>query len=351
MATAHEHSTADGGGARIGFCCMFVAPDGDAEWTRRMNMRRVTMAHLARQSPGAAFDKLVEVVRHNLDALDAQFAFVAALPPLERMFRIVSGFLPGWSHPQAMPLYRDADLRSLIECRLESAGVFARKAGVRLSMHPGQHSILATLRETALDNAITDIMEHVEIMTMMGFGGGWHPYGAHINIHGGAAAAGVQGIRHGLDRLPGEAIDLITIENDEISFGLDDLLLVADRVALVVDFHHHWIKSRGEYLLPEDPRVEGLRQSWRGVRPTAHISVSREALYSELLDQELPDYAELDQAGFKASELRGHSDLMWNHAVNDLVARHLSWCDVEVEAKAKNLASAGLAEQVRARAA
>jgi hypothetical protein len=38
---------------------------------------------------------------------------------------------------------------------------------------------------------------------------------------------------------------------------------------------------------------------------------------------------------------------MWNRAVNDLVARHLAWCDIEVEAKAKNLASAQLAEHLR----
>ena len=93
--------------------------------------------------------------------------------------------------------------------------------------------------------------------------------------------------------------------------------------------------------------MERIKQSWRGVRPAAHISVSREALYSELLDGELPDFAQLNGVGFKASELRGHSDMMWNRAVNDLVARHLSWCDIEVEAKAKNLASAQLADHVR----
>jgi UV DNA damage endonuclease len=40
--------------------------------------------------------------------------------------------------------------------------------------------------------------------------------------------------------------------------------------------------------------------------------------------------------------------MMWNARVNDLVHRHLAWCDVEVEAKAKNLASAQLADHVRA---
>ena len=153
---------------RIGFCCTFVSPEGDADEERRLNMRRVTLGYLARQEPAAAFDKLAEVVAHNLDALDAQLAFTAARPTLERMFRLVSGFLPGWSHAGTKHLYADADLRELIELRLAAAGAFARANGVRLSMHPGQHAILATLREAALANAITDIVEHVEIMEMLG---------------------------------------------------------------------------------------------------------------------------------------------------------------------------------------
>jgi UV DNA damage repair endonuclease len=253
--------------SRIGFCCTFVSPAGDAEEERRLNMRRVTLAYLARQEPAAAFEKLAEVVAHNLDALDAQLAFAASLPPEERMFRIISGFLPGWSHAGTKHHYRDADLRQLVERRLASAGAFARANGIRLSMHPGQHAILATEREAALRNAITDIVEHVEIMEMLGFGGGWHPSGAHVNIHGGAASAGIEGLRRGLGALPEAARNLVTIENDEISFGLDDLLPLAEEVALVVDFHHHWIKSRGEYLEPADPRVERLQASWRGVRP------------------------------------------------------------------------------------
>jgi UV DNA damage repair endonuclease len=332
---------------RIGFCCTFVSPTGDAAEERRLNMRRVTLAQLARLGPIDGFEKLSEVVAHNLDALDAQLAFVAALPPLERMFRIVSGFLPGWSHAGTKHLYTDADFRRLIERRLAGSGAFARANAIRLSMHPGQHAILATKSEAALANALTDIMEHVEIMAMLGFGGGWHPEGAHVNIHGGAASAGIEGLRAGLRRLPQAARDLVTIENDELSFGVDDLLPLAEEVALVVDFHHHWIHSRGEYLEPDDPRVDRLKASWRGVRPAAHISVSRESLYSELLDEERPDYAELSAAGFKASELRGHSDMMWNLRVNDLVAEHLAWCDIEVEAKAKNLASGQLAGHVR----
>jgi UV DNA damage repair endonuclease len=330
--------------ARIGFCCTFVSPSGDEEEQRALNMRGPTVASIVRAERPAA--KLEEVIRCNLDTLDRQIAYVGALPPLERLFRIVSGFLIGWSHPAAAGIWSDS-LRREVEVRLAKSGELARRLGVRLSMHPAQHAILATKTEGALDNAIRDTEEHAQIFAMLGYGQGWHPHGASVNIHGGARSAGVEAIRANLRRLSPEARNLITIENDEISFGLDDLLEVGDEVAILVDFHHHWIFSRGEWLQPDDPRVARIIASWRGVRPLSHISVSRETYLGDHDPETLPNFAALGKAGLGPSKLRGHSDRMWNRAVNRLVERHLAWTDVEVEAKAKNLASTDLADHVR----
>ena len=112
---------------------------------------------------------------------------------------------------------------------------------------------------------------------------------------------------------------------------------------LVLDLHHHWIMSQGEYIEPDDPRIAQVAASWRGVRPVSHVSVSREDLVPDPDVGALPDFQALIAAGIKPKDLRAHSDLMWNEAVNDLVARHLSWSDFEIEAKLKNIATEGLA--------
>ena len=333
--------------ARIGFCCTFVSPSGDESQQRLLNMRQSTIASIARLEPSEGAGRLEEVILFNLDTLDRQIAFVASLPPLERLFRILSGFLIGWSHPALTNCWTPA-LRSEVHTRLARAGEAARQHDVRLSMHPAQHAIFATNTPGVLANALHDIEEHAEIFAMLGFGDGWHPHGASVNVHGGAKSAGLDSLMHGLGMLSQAAANLVTIENDELSFGLDDLLSVADDVAIVVDFHHHWVHSRGEWLMPDDPRVEVVKASWRGVRPLTHISVSREALLPGHDADTLPDFAALSGSGLNASKLRGHSDRMWNRAVNRLVERHLEWADVEVEAKAKNLASNDLADQVRA---
>jgi len=331
---------------RLGFCCKFLPEDGEAETARRMNTTTVTMAYLGRLDGKAGYDKLASVVAHNLDAITRQILHVASRPKLERLHRLSSDLLPGYTHPSCQGFYKDQDLRNLIETRLASAGRLAREHDVRLSMHPGQFCVIASANPSAADNGVAEFEYHVDVMRYMGYGDGWHPHGAHINIHGGAKAMGADGIRRGLARLSEAARNLITIENDEVSFSIDDLLPLADAVPLVLDLHHHWIRSEGEYMEPDDPRIATIIASWRGVRPLSHISVSREDLLIGHDNRTFPDYRALIRSGIQPKDLRGHSDLMWNLAINDLVARHLAWTDFEVEAKRKNIASQGLARHV-----
>lgn len=334
--------------ARLGFCCKYVPPGGEAELVRSMNLTSVTMAHLGRLGEVAAIDKLLLVVEHNLAALLRQIRHVAARPPIERLLRIVSGVLPAYNHAQYGRFYREPALRDLAARGLAQAGEAARAGGVRLSMHPDQFCVVASASETAALNGIAELEYHADVMRMLGYGDGWHPHGAHINIHGGARAVGVEGIRAGLGRLSQTARDLLTIENDELSYGLDDLLPLADAVPIVLDLHHHWIASRGEYIEPDDPRIELVRASWRGTRPLSHVSVSREQFLPGHDPDRLPSFTALVARGLKIRDLRAHSDMMWNRAVNDLVGRHLAWTDFEIEAKSKNLAAEQIARHVEA---
>jgi hypothetical protein len=137
---------------------------------------------------------------------------------------------------------------------------------------------------------------------------------------------------------------LITIENDEMTNGLDSTLAVGEHVALVLDVHHHWINS-GEYITPDDVRVARVIDSWRGVRPVLHYSVSREDILVGHDRGVRPDLAALLGAGFKKQKLRAHSDLMWNTACNDWVLGFADQFDIQCESKGKNIASQQLYEQ------
>ncbi len=343
--------------ARLGFCCKFIPeePPGTHATLKAakaaalaMNLTSATMAHLTKLAPAARREKIAGIVLHNLAALERQIAWVGARPPLERLLRIASSVLPGYTHPIAAPIYAEPELARIVEDGLARAGAGARERGVRLSFHPGPFCLLASRNPAAIANGIDELEYHARIFEMMGYGGGWHPHGAHINIHLGARDPGLAGFRETLPRVSRVGRDLITIENDDFGFDLDELLPLADIVPLVLDLHHHWVRSEGQYIEPDDPRIAVIRTSWRGVRPIAHVSVSREGLWPDQDPDALPDFPALRAAGISGRDLAAHSDLMWNRAVNDFVARHLAWADFEIEAKAKNIASVGIADHVRA---
>lgn len=331
---------------RLGYCCVYVPPDGDKQAARRMNTCTTTITALSRLEQRAAFEKVLGLVQHNMQALAAQIAHVGAQPPLERLLRLKSDILPAYTHPVARWMYADPAMQRLVRDGLAGVGALARKLGVRLSLHPGQYCVLATVNDTTLAGAIDEFEYHTDIMRWAGYAGGWHRHGAHINIHIGSSVGGLERFRMGLARLSADARGLITVENDEMMFGLDDVLQVADVLPVVLDFHHHWVASRGEYLQPGDPRIDRVRESWRGVRPVSHISVSQESLLPDHPKDRLPDFTALSAAGLKPRDLRAHSEMMWNSAVNDWMAAQLVWTDLEVEAKGKNLASRQLAAQV-----
>jgi hypothetical protein len=104
-----------------------------------------------------------------------------------------------------------------------------------------------------------------------------------------------------------------------------------------MDVHHYWIRE-GEYIQPADDRVKRVIDSWRGVRPAMHYSVSREDVLVGHDPKVLPNMPTLLAAGFKKQKLRAHSDFMWNRAVNEWAASFSPNFDIQVEAKGKNLA-------------
>jgi UV DNA damage endonuclease len=111
-----------------------------------------------------------------------------------------------------------------------------------------------------------------------------------------------------------------------------------------LDIHHHSIREI-EYIQSTDDRIKKVIDSWRGVRPTLHYSVSREDVLVGHSRSILPDVGALIEAGYSKQKLRAHSDYFWNDAVNDWALTFRDNFDIMCEAKGKNLASFKLFER------
>jgi UV DNA damage repair endonuclease len=260
------------------------------------------------------------------------------------MVRLGSEMLQGYTEPAWIDWWQQPDVQSHCAKIFAPVGEAARRLGVRISFHPGQFCVLASDNDNIVERSILEFEYHADMARWMGYGSTWHDHGFKINIHL-SGRGGPDKFRRTVGRLSPEARNLITVENDEMTHGLDHCLSISDVVPVVLDVHHHWI-SEGVYIAPTDSRVKRVVDSWRGVRPAMHYSVSREDLLVGHDPDQLPDMALLLSQGYKKQKLRAHSDFMWNRACNDWALGFADQFDIQVEAKGKNLASAQLCEQL-----
>lgn len=329
---------------KIGFACKFSLTDPSKGVISEdaLNTKVTTVAWLKRQSKAVAEKKLEELVSHNLSAVHKLVERVSKQAEPLRMVRLSSDLLPVYTEPTFGYVYKSSTFRNYIESKFAVVGDLARKNNVRLSFHPGQFCVLASDKPDVVTRSIEDFEYHTDMARWMGYGASWHDHGFKINVHI-AGKAGPDGIINVLPKLTPEARNLITIENEEVSYGLDDCLKLIKHVAIVLDVHHHWINT-GTYIQPDDPRIQMVKDSWQGVRPTMHYSISREDLVVDHPVDIMPDLNQLMLQGHKKQKLRAHSDAYWNDAVNKYAVGFLQDFDIMCESKHKNLASFKLYE-------
>jgi len=324
---------------KIGFCCKWLNDPSECGGMkvnakdREINGRSTTMRWL-REHPEQAEQRQWDIMNHNAAAALGMVERVGSGPEHLRMVRLGSEMLQGYTEPNWIAWWQQADIQAHLERIFAPVGARARELGVRLSFHPGQFCVLASVNENIVERSIKEFEYHADMARWMGYGKSFQDFKINVHISG---RQGPEGIRRVLGRLSPEARNAITIENEENSWGLDDCLSIGDIVPIVMDIHHNWIRE-GEYIDPNSDRVKRVLDSWRGVRPAMHYSVSREDLLVAHDPDQLPDMTQLLAQGFKKQKLRAHSDFMWNRAVNHWAAGFSNNFDIQVEAKGKNLA-------------
>ena len=336
---------------RVGFACKYMHPDQTQkpkilkEVQGQYSERSTTITWLNAQKQSVAEDKLWFCTDTNWQNAYRLIEFVGSLPMNQRMVRLGSNMMPAYTHADWSWFYKRNDVRDMAARGWSKVGELAKQLNVRVSMHPGQFTVLASDNEDIVNRSIEEFEYHADIIRWMGYGKSWQDFKCNVHISGRKGPAGIKDV---LPRLSPEARNSITIENDENSWGLDASLELAKDVALVVDIHHHWCHSGGEYIDRNDDRIKRVIDSWRGVRPAMHYSVSREDLLFDHPKDKRPNFQELLEQGFKKAKLRAHSDYMWNDACNEWASSFREDFDIMVEAKMKNLASIPFEESANA---
>lgn len=226
----------------IGYACLTMGVAGT-------DMKSCTLR-------GASEEKLMEITRHNITALDRIIDY--NIKNNIRLYRISSDLIPFGSSP-----VNQTGWWQHFGGMLRSIGRKIMDSGMRVSLHPGQYTVLNAEKSDVVERAVDDLAYHARILDSLGLDA-THKIVLHI---GGAyqdkkasAERFLENFR-GLD--PGITRRMV-IENDDRIFTIRDVLDIGTRLGIPVVFdnlHHEVNPCDGEKN--EFAWIERCRNTWQ----------------------------------------------------------------------------------------
>lgn len=216
---------------KIGFCGKYKDSNGDKEAERALNPRTATLSHLKKLSRKEAYDYLKDVMEHNIRASFILFKYLSMQKESLRMFRMGSDLFPLYSHKELRWFWKAKDIQKYLEGSLFALGSYSRDWNIRLSFHPGQFTVLNSTKTHVVKNAIAELEYHCDIARFLGYTNSWHENGFACNIHVGSREGGIKNFLKNHKKLSSDCQKILTVENDEYSFGVDDFLELGEEVA------------------------------------------------------------------------------------------------------------------------
>ena len=297
----------------LGVCCQWLEPytkrDGSIVYENSIKERTL---QLGRFKNGAYSTHAVREVYHNNIK-----EIIRLVPKLVangiKSFRLSSGLLPLFEFSEEL-IKSDEVLCNLL---LQAGNAF-HAGGIRVTTHPGQFTVLSSDNPNTVKNAVRELGAHAWIFDTMGFP--QTPYAA-INIHGGKSNRAEQLINN-ICSLPHNVRSRLSLENDESCYNVVDLLSVHETTGVPVcwDSHHHKFNDAG---LSMNEAYNLCIQTWArtACKPLQHLSNT-----------------ENGSEGGSFTERRKHSLYIRSVPLCQREGLLADTLDVDIEAKAKNLA-------------
>ncbi|NJL38779.1 MAG: UV DNA damage repair endonuclease UvsE [Leptolyngbyaceae cyanobacterium SM1_4_3] len=199
--------------------------------SNQVRYRTMTRKRLLQLSEAEQEQALRQLYAENLRRLGVALEFCAA----EKidLYRIAAGLFPFADEPLGAAVLTE------FSDSLRQVGDRTLQLGIRIVMHPEQFVVLNSDKPEVIANSIKILTAYARTFDLMGLPRS--PW-ALMNIHGGKGDRAERLI--GVIRDLPEAIgDRLTLENDEHTYGSEEILAIcqATGVPMVFDAHHHII--------------------------------------------------------------------------------------------------------------
>ena len=227
------------------------------------------------------------VARENLTTLTEMLEW--NLTQGIHFLRIGSSIIPLASH-EAFPF----DWRERFEKELTHIRDFTRQHNMRLSMHPGQYTVLNSPKETVVKASVRELEYHAAFLEAV------DPDSGTMTLHAGGAygdkVTSLERLEENIELLSPLARGKLTLENDDRTFHTEDILGVCEKMGLPVifDFFHHKLNPVNErWDEGLVPLVERVVKTWDERIPKFHLSSPRDFTTAHADFVELSDFLQV----------------------------------------------------------
>lgn len=172
------------------------------------------------------------------------------------MFRISSDIIPFGSHPINNIEWWRTFKEELLEC-----GNFSKEKDIRLSMHPGQYTVLNSPKEEVVEKSIADLEYHCRFLDAMEV-----DYKSKIVLHVGGVygdkLSAMEAFKSNFRKLSDSLKKRLVIENDEKSYTIEEVLKISRELGIpaVFDNLHHKLNSCS---LEWEEIIRGVKSTWK----------------------------------------------------------------------------------------
>lgn len=304
---------------RISQCCQFF----DKALVKKYNVGTTTRT-TALANGGKA--KVQEKALANLDKLETTLKDYFARQPINlRSFRISTTLLPVYTVPEAKPWYAEID--HILQTKLHKIGDIARQYEIRLSMHPGQYTVLGSNSAEVVQNSIEDVEYHCTIGRYMGIPAKDFVVNIHLQgVYKGTREAGITRFADNFKYLSDYAQQSLAVENEDKGNGYDieHVLDLCSRIPTraTLDIHHYdcWGKKQRAYPSHTADFFKDSVKTWKTSRPLFHVSHTRQ------------------ENGKDVARALEHSETLYDEERLASLVPMLEYADFDIEAKNKEIA-------------
>lgn len=255
--------------------------------------RASTKTYLEKMDLGKRHDYLVDKAKANLDDL------VTLLKQNEKA-GIMAYRIPEQIVPQIdLGYYSLEDVKE----ELERAGKIANEFGMQLSSHPSQYFVLNSLREDVVERTIGSLNAFADMLAFMKL-----EKVPNLTLHLGMKSGyetldeAVGMFAKNFERLNENAKNFLVIENDHVSFTVEECMKLHAMIGIPVVFdnkHYEWNPGSLEF----DEAVGMALETWKKRIPKLHLSSDKEGKKHAHSDYiELSDYNKMKEAVEKTSQ-------------------------------------------------